>query len=234
MKLSALTGLLAAVVLCAAQAAKLPETAVAGPQAVATIANANYCFGRVRGLDPGRLPPAYLILQLKVKVSYRNPGVRPLIVPLQYDRAIYTALKPGVVMTILHEPKGLFEPAWQKEMTSLPPGVSPADPVEPKNMFFTLIPAGGEIDPPLLQSMTMPVNRKFLFKPEIDLRGQRVYFVMQFVHREMSPALEADLSDRWSRIGLPWTGLLRTNTFAIDIPSNPQAEPCNDSQSTVH
>lgn len=230
MKPAGILTILLAALLCEAQGAKLPDAAAGVPAAVASVAEANYCFGRVRGLDPGRLPPAYLVLQLKIRVAYRNAGARPLIVPVQHDRTIYTALKPGV-MTVFHEPKGLFEPAWKKEMTSLPPGVSPNDPVEPKNIFFSVIPAGGEM--PLVESVTMPVNRKFLFKPEVDLRGQRVYFVMQLAHREISPALEADLSDRWSRFGVPWTGILRTNTFALDIPQNPQAEACNDSQSTV-
>jgi len=224
--------ILLTVLLCTARGAKLPDGPVVDPAAVATIAEANYCFGRVRGLDPGRLPPAYLVLQLRVKVSYSNSGSRPLILPLQHDRIIYTALKPGV-MTVFHEPKGLFEPAYKKAMTSLPANVSPVDPLEPKNDYFTVIPAGGMVSPPLLESVTMPVNRKFLFKPELDLRGQKIYFVMQFAHRDLSPALEADLSDRWSRFGVPWTGVLRTNTLAIDIPANPKAEACDDSQSTL-
>jgi hypothetical protein len=224
--------ILPAVFLGAAQGARLPDAPVADPTAVATIAEANYCFGRVRGLDPGRLPPAYLVLQLRVKVAYRNSGTRPLILPLQHDRTIYTALKPGA-MTVFHEAKGLFDPAYKKPMTGLPSNVSPVDPLEPKNDYFTVIPAGGAMSPPLLESMTMPVNRKFLFKPELDLRGHKVYFVMQFAHRELSPALEADLSDRWSRFGVPWTGVLRTNAFAIDIPAEPKAEACDDSQSTL-
>jgi hypothetical protein len=56
---------------------------------------------------------------------------------------------------------------------------------------------------------------------------------MQFVHRELSPGLDADLSDRWSRFGVPSAGTLRTNTFALDIPAKPQAEACDDSQSTA-
>lgn len=232
MKLAQVSGILAAIHLCAAQAAKLPDAPIADPTAVATIAEANYCFGRVRGLDPGRLPPAYLVLQLRVKVSYRNTGALALILPLQRDRIIYTALKPGA-MTLFHEPKGLFEPAYKKMMTSLPSSVSPVDPIEPKNDVFAVVPAGGEMATPLLESITMPVNREFLFKQALDLRGQKVYFRMQFSHRELSPALEADLSDRWSRFGVPWTGVLRTNTFAIDIPADPKAEACDDSQSTA-
>lgn len=222
---------LAAALVCSAQAAKLPDVAPE-PVAAAAVAEAAYCFGRVRGLDPGRLPPAYLVLQLKVKVTYANPGGRPLIIPIQSDRTIYTALKPGVAMTIFKEPKGLFEPSYKKMMMTLPPGVSPADPVDPKNDFFTVIPAGGRIAP-IEEPIAMPVNRKFLFKPEIDLRGARVYFVMQFAHREMSPLLEADISDRWSRFGVPWTGIVRTNTFAVDVPQNPPAEACYDSHSTT-
>ncbi len=232
MKQAGFIAILAASLLCAAQAARLPDASTAGPVAVASIAEANYCFGRVRGLDPGRQPPAYLVLQLRVKVAYRNASGKALIMPLQRDRIIYTSLKPGI-MTVFHESRGLFEPAYKKAMTSLPANVSPADPVDPANDIFAVIPAGGEMSPPLIESITMPVNREYLFKPALDLRGKRVYFRMQFAHRELSPTLEADLSDRWARFGLPWTGTLRTNTFAIDIPTNPQAEACNDSQSTA-
>lgn len=222
---------LAAGLLSGAQAAKLPDAPAPEPVAVATVAEAGYCFGRVRGLDPGRLPPAYLVLQLKVNVAYRNPGGRPLIVTAQRDRTVYTALKPGV-MTVFKGPSGLFEASYKKMMMTVPPGVSPDNPVDPKNDFFSVIPAGGVLAQ-FEELITMPVNRKFLFKPELDLRGSRVYFVLQFAHREMSPILEAELSDRWSKFGTPWTGIVRTNTFAIDVPRNPQAEACYDSHSTT-
>jgi hypothetical protein len=38
----------------------------------------------------------------------------------------------------------------------------------------------------------------------------------------MSAALGADLSDRWSRFGFPWTGILTTNKITVDVPASPQ------------
>ncbi len=230
MKSIALIAALAAA-LYPAQASKLPDAPTPEPIAVATIADADYCFGRVRGLDPGRLPPAYLVLELRVNVSYRNPGARPLLLTAQSDRTVYTSLKHGA-MTVFKGPSNLFEPSYKKMMMTIPPGVSPDNPVDPKNLFFAEIPAGGAMAP-IEQLITMPINRKFLFKPEIDLRGATVYFVMQFAHREISPILEAELSDRWAKFGVPWTGVVRTNTFAIDVPKNPVAQACYDSHSTT-
>jgi hypothetical protein len=172
------------------------------------------------------LPPAYLVLRLQIQVSYRNAGNRPLILPLGRDRTIYTALKPGP-MSIFHESAGLFDPA-NKLMKDLPADVSPDSPVSPKNDVFAVIPARGEMTPPLLEEITLPVNRKALFRTYPDLRGHRVYLRLQFAHQQLSQALEADLSDRWTRFGVPWTGTLLTNTFVIDVPKAPQGLPCTD------
>jgi hypothetical protein len=211
-----------------AQAAGPRDAAVAGPVAIATNADTSYCFARVRGLDPGRLPQSYLVLKLRVRVSYQNEGSRPLIVPLERERTVYTALKPGP-MSVFHEPAGIFPPAM-KVMKELPADVSADNPVDPANDVFAVVPARGEMKPPLLEEIVLPVNRTAVFRHYPDLRGQRVYIKLQFVHRELSGALTAKLSDRWFKIGVPWTGKLTTNTFVVDVPANPQGLPCNDSK----
>src|SRR5580658_11161249 len=71
---------------CLGQAAKLRGAAIASPTAIATKAEVGYCFAQVRGLEPERLPPAYLVLRLTVAVSYRNSGTRPMILPLGQAR----------------------------------------------------------------------------------------------------------------------------------------------------
>jgi hypothetical protein len=203
------------------------DAAIAGPAAVAIGAETNYCFARVRGLDPGRLPPAFLVVQLHVQVAYRNAGTRPLILPLERERTVFRSLKPGVTMTVFHGLYTLLEPSY-KMMKNLPADVSPDSPVEPKNDVFAVIPARGEMSPPLMEDIVMPVDRHSLFGKDVDLRGHRVYLRLKFAHRELSAALKASLSDRWARFGVPWTGTLMTNTFVIDIPAAPQAAPCKD------
>lgn len=212
-----------AVLVCVCVCAAL----AAGPEAAATNADVNYCYARVRGLDPGRLPPAYLVVQLRVLVSYRNSGTKPLILPLERERTIYTSLKQGAMNKF---PSSLLDPSY-KVMQHLPADVSPDNPVDPKNDVFGVIPAGGEM--PLIEEITLPVNRKALFRNYPDLRGHKVYIRFQFAHRGLSPALTADLSDRWSRFGVPWTGTLTTNTFTIDVPADPQAAPCRDNYTTT-
>jgi hypothetical protein len=213
---------------CIGHAATLPGSGLPGPSAVATSAEANYCFARVRGLDPGHLPPAYLVLQLRVRVAYRNPGTRPRIIPMERERTIYTALKPGA-MTEFHAPFRLLDsdPAFNV-MKDLPADVSPENPIDPKNDVFAVIPAKGEMTPALMEEITLPVNRKSLFRKDPDLRGHRVYLRLKFAHKELSAALAADLSDRWARFGVPWTGTLTTNTITIDVPQSPQGLPCKD------
>jgi hypothetical protein len=220
------------VCLCFAQAATVRDSRIASPTAIATNADVSYCFARVRGLDPERLPPAYLVLELRVTVSYRNAGTRPLILPLERERTIYTALQPGS-MKVFKDGLGLFDPSF-KVMKDLPADVSPESPVSPKNDSFTVIPAGGEMAPPVLEEITLPVNRKAPFRRYPDLRGHRVYLKLRFVHRELSAALQANLSDRWSRFGVPWTGTLTTNTILIDVPDAPQAAPCKDRDTPAH
>ena len=216
-------------------AATGPE-AVPGPTAVATNADANYCFARVRGLDPERLPPAYLVLQLRVRVSWRNAGARPLIVPLERTRTVYSGFRPTALSIfhpgLIHQEGDIVGQGF-KPMKSLPADVSADNPVDPKNDVFTVIPAGGEMTPALIEDITLPVNRTALFRHYPDLRGHKVFIRLEFVQRELSTALAADLSDRWSRFGVPWTGTLTTNTFEIDVPAHPQAVACKDNYATV-
>jgi hypothetical protein len=202
------------------------------PTAIAADASVNYCLARVRGLDPERLPQAYLVLRLTVKVSYRNAGNRPLILPLKRERTIYTALTPGS-MNVFKEGLGLFDPI-PKAMEQLPPDVSPDSPIDPKNDVFAVIPAGGELTPPLVEEITMPVSRKGVFRRYPDLRGHRVYVKLRFEHQKLSAALDANLSDRWSRFGVPWSGTLTTNTILIDVPPAPEAAPCKDNYTPAH
>jgi hypothetical protein len=223
---------LACVSLWAGQAATVRDSRIVSPTAIATKADVGYCFARVRGLDPGRLPPAYLVLQLRVNVSYRNAGTRPLILPLERERTVYTALKPGA-MNVFKEGLGLFDPNI-KMMENLPPDVSLDSPISPQNDVFAIVPAGGEMTPPLVEELTLPVSRKGFFRRYPDLRGHRVYLKLRFTHRQLSAALQANLSDRWSRFGVPWSGTLTTNTILIDVPAAPEAAPCKDIDTPAH
>jgi hypothetical protein len=217
---------------CGLQAATVPSAKTTSPTAVATAANVSYCFARVRGLDPERLPPAYLVLRLRVAVSYLNEGTRPLIVPREHRRIVSTGLKPGQ-WSVFKPDFGLLDPTYPV-MKILPAEVSPDNPTDPKNDFFTVIPAGGEMMPPLLEEVILPVSRKGVFRKYPDLRGRRVYVTLRFVHRELNGALEADLSDRWARFGVPWTGSVTSNVILIDVPVAPQAEPCKDDYTPAH
>jgi hypothetical protein len=155
-----------------------------------------------------------------------------MILPLERKRTIYTSLKPGA-MNEYKEGLALFDPVL-KEMQELPPAVSADNPTSPKNDVFTVIPAGGEMTPPLLEELILPVNRKGLFRRYPDLRGHRVYIKLRFVHRELSAVLQANLSDRWSRFGVPWSGTLTTNTILVDVPAAPDVAPCKDVATPAH
>ena len=81
----------------------MPAPQTAAPEATAAITEWNYCFAHERALEVERLPPSYLVLNLKVHVNYRNAGARPLIMPLGRDRTLYSAIKTGN-MKILPQP----------------------------------------------------------------------------------------------------------------------------------
>jgi hypothetical protein len=215
------------------QAAAVRAAAINSPTATISNAQIAYCYARVRGLDPGRQPQSYLALQLQVTVSYHNAENRPLILPLERDRAIYTALKPGP-LSEFKEGLGLFDSSL-KEMKELPTGVSPDNPIDPKNGVFTIIPAGGDLIPPLSEEIRLPVQREGVFRKYPDLRGHRVFLELRYAHRKLSSDLRAVLSDRWSRFGVPWTGTLTTNTLVIDVPATPPASAaCVDTYTPAH
>jgi len=215
--------------LCAAQGASLPDSRNIGLSAAARITEANYCFARTRRFTPERQPPSYLVLRLRIRVAYLNGGTRPLIIPVEHDRTVYTALKPGV-MNIFRELPGTdgLHPSL-KLMKELPSKVSPDNPGDPRNDYFAVIPAHGDIVASLLEEITFPVNHKMLLRHDPDLRGHRLYVRLQLKQQELSPELETDLSDRWTRFGLPWTGNVMTNVMTVDVPRQiPEAKPCVD------
>lgn len=207
--------------------ATLPGAGVVGPAAIASIASADYCFARVRGLAPERMPPAYLVLRLHVRVDYKNTGTRSLIMPLEHERTIYSSLKQGK-MSIFKELPGFLEPTL-KPLKELPYKVSKDNPVDPKNDVFAVIPARGVMTQPLFEDIVMPVNHKTLFRNYPDLRGHRLFLRLQLAHQLLDPALETDLSDRWVKFGVPWTGTLLTSTVWVDVPRQvSDAQPCVD------
>jgi hypothetical protein len=215
--------------LCTLRAASLPDSQRAGLTGLARIAAADYCFSHTRRFTPERQPPSYLVLRLKIQVAYRNTGTRPLIIPIEHERTVYTALKPGVMDIFRELPGvGVLEPSL-KMMKELPYKVSPDNPSDPKNDFFVVIPAHGDFVPPLFEEITLPVNHKMMFRHDPDLRGKKLYLRLLLRQQELSPELETDLSDRWTPFGVPWTGNVLTNVVTINVPQQVQeAKPCVD------
>jgi hypothetical protein len=215
--------------LCFSARAGLPAAPVNGPEASAMITGASFCFAHTRALNVERQAPSYLVLHLKVRVAYKNTGSRPLIMPLTKELTAYTALKLGV-MKISPQPRNFPDDQSPVLMKNLPADVNPENPVEPHNDVFSIIPAGGFLTPAIEEDVVLPVNHKTVFRHDPDLRGHRLYLRLQYDHQELTPALEAQLSDRWSSFGVPWTGMLRTNTLTFDVPANPNGGPCVDTR----
>lgn len=205
----------------AAAAATLPGTGSVAPTAVARIAGGEYCFAHDRRIDVEREPPSWLALRVRIQVAYHNPGARPLIVPIEHDRTVYTALQAGV-MSIYHEPITIddFNPSL-KPMIELPPTVNRDNPIDPKNDSFVIIPARGDLVSSQVEEITLPVNHKALFRHYADLRGKKLYIRLQLNQQDMNPSLLTDLSDRWNRFGVPWTGDVMTNVMTVQVPRNP-------------
>jgi hypothetical protein len=224
---AAITGLACASFV--SQGASLPDSRTPAITALARISAGGYCFARVRRLEPELQPPSYLVLRLKIQVAYHNAGTRPLIIPVAHERTIYTALKEGV-MNIFHELPSIegLNPSL-KPMKELPGAVSPDNPVDPKNDYFAIVPAGGDLVSPIFEDITFPVNHKGLLRHDPDLRGQRLYIRLRLNQQEISNTLLTDLSDRWTRFGVPWTGDVMTNVLAVDVPRQiAKASACVD------
>ncbi|HYA18217.1 MAG TPA: hypothetical protein VEF06_12160 [Bryobacteraceae bacterium] len=218
-----LAGLLAAWNLAAAS---LPQRAAAQPVAVATVTSSNYCFARVRGLRPELLPPAFLVLQVELQMTYHNPGDRPLILPLAHEHKLYTSLAPGT-MKIQKEPVFFTAPSTAP-LKHLPADVNPDNPVQPENDVFGIIPARGQLRMKDLEEVTLTIYRKSSRYQDPDLRGHRVYLRLRMEHQELDAVLDAVLSDRWAGFGVPWSGKLLANTLTFDVPASVEAQPCAD------
>lgn len=218
------------IALAPASIAAPPPPAPAPPpplEAAAKIAKAEYCFAVDRQLRPERNPPPTLVARLQFDVSYRNTATRPIILPWQYERTVYTALTPGVMKPV-REFLGLFTPSVVM-MMRLPANVNPLNPVDPPNDEFRVIPPGGTVNLPVIDLVTLPVFKQS--RPnKVDVRGKNLYVRLKLKQRELAPDLEAQLSDKWARFGVPWTGSLLTNTLTISVPALPTAQDCVDTR----
>lgn len=213
-----------------ASAASVGGNPVTDPEAVAAITSADYCFAHTRALEYERQPPSYLVLHLHLKVAYKNNGARPLILPLGRDLTVYTALKPGI-MKKTPQPSNFPDDSIVTEMKNLPADVNPENPVFPVNDVFKIIAANAWMNPAFEEDVILPVNHRTLLRHDPDLRGRRVYLRLQFDHQPIAPGLEAKLSDAWVKFGVPWTGMLRTNTLTFDVPKDPpSSKPCVDTR----
>ena len=199
--------------------------ATSNPTATAKIVQANYCFSEIHGILPERLPIPPLVLRVHFQVAYHDSGPRPLILPLGHELTVWMSQTPGV-MKILHQP-GNINDGSVKPMAHLPADVNPDNPIEPNNDAFAVIPAGGDLISPWEEEVTVQVYNQSVRK-QVDLRGHRIYLKLQLDHQPIAQSLEAQLSDRWNRFGVPWTGVLRTNTLIFDVPADPQAHKCSD------
>jgi hypothetical protein len=116
-----------------------------------------------------------------------------------------------------------------KPMKEIPPSASSDNPVDPKNDVFAIVPARGDLVSTIFEEITLPVNHKMILRHDPDLRGHTLYLRLQLKQQELLPALETDLSDRWTRFGVPWTGSVMTNVVTITVPRQFQeAKPCVD------
>lgn len=210
------------------RAASIPDNRMVAPTAVARIAGGEYCFAHVRELQPERTPPSYLILRLKIQVAWRNSGMRPMIVPVEHDRTVYTSLKPGV-MTVFHEiPSEGLTPSIAP-LEALPAKVNPDNPVDPKNDYFSIIPARGDLIASQMEEIAFPVNHRGLLRHDPDLRGKKLYIRLELKPQELTPSLLTALSDRWTKFGVPWTGSAMTNVMTVQVPRQiEQAPRCVD------
>lgn len=205
----------------AAFGASLPDNRVVAPTAVARIVSGDYCFVHSRRIEVERQAPSWLVLKLRVQVAYRNPGLRPLILPIGHERIVYTAFRPGVMNIFKELPTIESLNPTLKAMEALPPTVSPDSPVDPKNDSFAVIPANGNYIASKYEDLYFPVNHKTLWRHDPDLRGKKLYLRVQLNQQDMNPSLVTELSDRWVKFGVPWTGSVMTNIMTVNIPQNP-------------
>ena len=111
-----------------------------------------------------------------MKMTYHNPGSRPLIVAIDHDMKAYTSLAPGT-MKLLKSPVSvsLLAPSV-KPMKHLPPDMNPDNPVEPENDVFRIVPPQSDITLPDLEEVTLPIYVRYQLKKYPDVRGKRSTF----------------------------------------------------------
>ncbi len=207
------------------------ESKTSGPEPTVEITafKQYYCLGRPGGDGvPERLPPDAITLRLRIRLSYRNVGSRPLILPL---------LKGLTALVISPTRAGATRRQSERVVPyfgrMIPEDLSQEGDQPTLNHNFEVIPPGGvferrfsretDFDEYVILDVRNPAGK---FQRD-DLRGKKIFLQLELNHLRFPKSQADELAVRWERYGYLWTGTVRSNPVEINIPRSPEFADCS-------
>ncbi len=197
--------------------------------ATAEIVEMKFCRGAPAGLFIAReLAPDAISLNLRVRVSFRNAGVAPVILLLAEDKRV--VLSRSLDGATRHEDQ-LVVPYYEFRGPRRPwiPEDLPFLASERPGQDFEVIPPGGVWTDDAF-ALSFQVH-----KPSVndagsetgsELLGETVFFQMELDHALLPESVARDLQTKWSHYGALWAGKARTQPIKIEIPRSPTTSRC--------
>ena len=187
----------------------------------AIVSEAKYCLGNPGPIATEYQPPDAVTLRLRVRVSYRNAGLVPLIIPIYHElSAVVISRTPA---SRRNQPVIRFK-RRQEPIDELPEEVSPDNPFNP---LFKVIPPGGVLDKYFSESVVLRVHNPSSEDPQSELLGRKIYLRLELAHLGLSQRLRNEVAAKWLRYGYLWTGKIRSRPIEIEIPASPQIADCS-------
>jgi len=196
------------------------------PEVIVTITEQTYCLGRIAGFPVDLLDgesPDRITLALRLQLTFRNIGHRPLILPVLLDFSkLIVSHKPG---SMAKASERVVAPLEWGEPDLKYIGL---DTLEPNKAFELIPPGGGSGD--YFAKTHFPIH-VVVFDPSPrvhveDLRGTKIFLQLEVDHLRFPKDLADTLAKRWARYGYLWTGTTRTQAIHIEIPRTPGAVAC--------
>jgi hypothetical protein len=205
------------------------ETNGPGPVLEAMVIKHYYCLGQPGGDGVFEQQPSDAItLRLRVRLSYRNVGSSPLILPLLKG---LTAVIISPTLGDANQRRSQIVVPYFGRMTPEEISQEGNEPTLNHN-FEIILPGGvfkrrfereGDFDEYVILDIYNPAA-KF---QKVDLRGRKLFVQLELNHLRFPQSQADELTNRWQAYGYLWTGKVKSSPMEIDVPRSPKFADCS-------
>ena len=198
------------------------EPKTVDPEVRMVVTEQKYCLGQPGFVSIEKQPPDAITLRVHSRLSYRNSGSKPVILPVEEDAVLILSRSLEDVARRKNQLALRFYKKRPRDLAEH--GINLDRPAEP---FFMIVPPGEESKFGFSQNVVLRVHNPSESRPESEWLGKKVFLQLELEHLPFSKRFAQHLAAKWSEYGDLWTGKVRTEPLEVDIPASPKFGDCS-------